>query len=168
MTRRALGTLDLDLLYLPFLTKAMDMIAGCEARGAIYRATSGFRGSTEQMRLWKQGRTTPGSIVTHALPGQSAHNFGLALDFARMVDGPMGLKADWSTGAYDILGEEAAKLGLHWGKAYKDLSHVSWPGCVTATDLKPFRSIFQMTPGADLDKLKKVWEAVDQLTPPEP
>jgi|SRR5205807_4220720 len=44
--------------------------------------TQGLRSWAEQNRLYQQGRTAPGLIVTHALPGHSWHNLGLAVDLA--------------------------------------------------------------------------------------
>lgn len=41
----------------------------------------------EQARLYAQGRTTPGDIVTDAKPGQTPHEFGLAVDVVLIVDG---------------------------------------------------------------------------------
>jgi len=42
--------------------------------------TEGFRSFEEQNRLYAQGRTTRGDIVTHARGGDSYHNYGLACD----------------------------------------------------------------------------------------
>jgi peptidoglycan L-alanyl-D-glutamate endopeptidase CwlK len=36
---------------------------------------------------YAQGRTTPGEIITYAEPGQSYHNYFLALDFHLIIDG---------------------------------------------------------------------------------
>jgi|SRR5882724_3947085 len=40
----------------------------------------------EQNALYAQGRTKPGSIVTNAKGGSSFHNYGLAFDFAILID----------------------------------------------------------------------------------
>jgi peptidoglycan LD-endopeptidase CwlK len=45
------------------------------------RVTSGFRSFEEQDRLYAQGRTTAGQIVTNARGGESMHNFGVAFDY---------------------------------------------------------------------------------------
>lgn len=49
-------------------------------RGDFLRVESGYRTYAKQDALYQQGRTTPGAIVTHAPPGQSYHNYGLAVD----------------------------------------------------------------------------------------
>jgi peptidoglycan L-alanyl-D-glutamate endopeptidase CwlK len=48
----------------------------------------------EQERLFAQGRSAPGKIVTNAEPGHSWHQFGLAVDVV-----PLGLdgQPDWNT-----------------------------------------------------------------------
>lgn len=42
----------------------------------------GYRSIEEQNALYAQGRTAPGKRVTNAKGGQSAHNFGMAIDVA--------------------------------------------------------------------------------------
>lgn len=41
----------------------------------------------ESNKLYAQGRTLPGQIVTNAKAGQSLHNYGLALDFHLQING---------------------------------------------------------------------------------
>ncbi len=50
------------------------------------RVVQGLRTFAEQDALYAQGRTKPGSIVTNARGGQSNHNYGLAIDFAIIID----------------------------------------------------------------------------------
>lgn len=54
--------------------------------------TCAFRSGVEQDALYARGRTVPGKIVTYAKSGQSAHNYGLAIDFVINEFG----KLDWS------------------------------------------------------------------------
>jgi len=57
------------------------------------RVTQGLRTYPQQDTLYQQGRSTPGKIVTNAMPGHSMHNFGLAVDVAPLnEDGSI----DWS------------------------------------------------------------------------
>lgn len=53
-----------------------------------------LRTDAEQEQLYAQGRTTPGRILTNAKPGQSAHGYGLALDFVPLLAG----KPQWMAG----------------------------------------------------------------------
>lgn len=53
---------------------------------SICRFTHTLRTFAEQDKLFAQGRTAPGKIVTRAKGGQSYHNYGLAIDIALLVD----------------------------------------------------------------------------------
>ena len=50
------------------------------------RIVQGLRTFEEQAALYAQGRTKPGPIVTNAVAGSSYHQYGLAIDFAILVD----------------------------------------------------------------------------------
>jgi peptidoglycan L-alanyl-D-glutamate endopeptidase CwlK len=50
------------------------------------RIVQGLRTIEEQNALYAKGRTAPGSIVTNAKGGSSYHNYGLAIDFAILID----------------------------------------------------------------------------------
>jgi peptidoglycan L-alanyl-D-glutamate endopeptidase CwlK len=50
------------------------------------RIVQGLRTIEEQNALYAKGRTAPGAIVTNAKGGSSFHNYGLAIDFAILVD----------------------------------------------------------------------------------
>lgn len=54
--------------------------------------TCTLRSGAEQDALYQKGRTVPGKIVTYKKAGQSAHQYGLALDFVILEHG----KPDWS------------------------------------------------------------------------
>lgn len=156
--------IDLDLIYPPFLERVLNVIARCEARGCRYVATHGFRTYGEQTALWAQGRTRPGKIVTNAMGGQSAHNFGLAIDFVRDIDTKTpGVQPGWSSKDYEVLISEAERAGLHSGASYKDYPHVSWPGTVSAKDLLGLALTWDNTSPSlgTLDRLKEVWKVVN-------
>ena len=101
-----------------------------QARAAGYRIViaSGRRDMEEQAKLYAKGRTAPGGIVTQAQPGDSAHNFGLAVDFAfgNAIGQPTWPEnAPW--GAVAAIGK---RLGLEWGgdwKTFKDRPHLELP-----------------------------------------
>lgn len=50
------------------------------------RIVQGLRTFEEQDELYQKGRTTKGPRVTNAKPGSSYHQYGLAVDFAILVD----------------------------------------------------------------------------------
>lgn len=128
-------------IYPPLLAKLEALQAACQEYGIDYWAISGFRSWQEQDELYALGRTKAnvdateskplGGKVTNARGGQSYHNFGVATDFCpdKDIDRP-GLQPDWDPEAYEILGEEAARLNLEWGgswKSFKDFPHVQLP-----------------------------------------
>jgi peptidoglycan L-alanyl-D-glutamate endopeptidase CwlK len=91
--------------------------------------TCTLRTNAEQEQRYAQGRTTPGSIVTDARPGFSAHNYGLAMDVVPIVAG----KCVWNTSdpAWRTLGALGQAAGLDWAGApgfpFHELPHFQMP-----------------------------------------
>lgn len=156
--------IDLDLIFPPFLEKVLDTVAACNGRGVRYVATHGYRTYGEQMALWAKGRTVAGPKVTNAKGGQSAHNFGLAVDFVRDLDLKKdGVQPGWSEGDFAVLIEEATQRGLHSGKGYKDYPHIAWPCVVNAVELLPLHLAWERSANksvSTLERLKYVWKEV--------
>lgn len=96
-----------------------------EQNGIPLVLTSGLRSNEEQERLYQQGRTTPGNIVTHARPGTSKHNYGLAVDVAFLNNKQ---QPHWS-GSNDLwerIGNLGESVGLKWGgrwSGFQDKPH---------------------------------------------
>lgn len=82
--------------------------------GIKWVITSARRTMAEQKKLYDQGRSTPGEIVTKAPPGSSAHNFGLAVDLC-----PLDKTGEcwWNAPEryWKMMGELAEGMGLVWG-----------------------------------------------------
>lgn len=76
--------------------------------------TTGYRSPDEQARLYAQGRTAPGPIVTNAPPGWSWHEFRLAFDVA--VRGENG-QPTWPNddALWKRIGAAGKAAGLEWG-----------------------------------------------------
>jgi len=154
-----LSRIDLEALYPPFFERLVAVIGDCQSKGAAYFAVSGMRTYSEQTALYEQGRSRPGQRVTSAKAGESAHNFGLAVDFCR--DGVVsraGLQPDWRPESYATLGVACAAHGLEWGGKWSapDFPHVQWPGFVTATQLATLRAKYEA------GGLSAVWESLDK------
>jgi peptidoglycan L-alanyl-D-glutamate endopeptidase CwlK len=79
--------------------------------GKQLRITSGLRTIKEQNKLYAQGRTRPGNIVTNAKGGKSYHNFGLAVDIVEIKNG----KALWNNPDWNKIAGLGKSLGLEWG-----------------------------------------------------
>jgi peptidoglycan L-alanyl-D-glutamate endopeptidase CwlK len=110
--------IDLDSIYLPFLERALELVAKCRAKGQVYYAVSGYRSYDEQARKYAIGRGEPGARITNAQPGYSMHQYGTAIDFAQDMDlAKPGLQTNWDTskGQYDCLRDEAKGMGLQVG-----------------------------------------------------
>ena len=94
--------------------------------------TCTHRPLSEQAKLYAQGRTAPGLIVTNAKPGQSAHNVeppegAHAYDFA-VSDGRGGVT--WKTDLYVQAAKIAQRLGADCGAfwtGFQDAPHVQMP-----------------------------------------
>jgi len=91
------------------------------------RIVQGLRTFEEQTALYNQGRTTKGKKVTNAKAGQSYHNYGLAIDFALLIDGK---EISWNDKAdFDLDGVadwiEVVRIfkaaGWAWGGNFKTL-----------------------------------------------
>jgi hypothetical protein len=122
--------------YPPFYRALRAGLVACNARGAFYWLTCGwrsFQASTQLNRAFKSG------VGPRAAPaGESRHNFWIAADFTFDLDpAKYGLQPSWKAPEYAILGEEMQRLGLRWGgdwdgdgvreRGEDDLPHVEWP-----------------------------------------
>ena len=115
---------------------ARDLIQRAYNVGLDLVVTNGFRSNAEQERLYNQGRTTPGPIVTKAKPGTSWHNHGLAFDVA--VRGPNG-QATWpnDTALWKRIGSVGKTIGLRWGgdfDGFTDNPHFEYHPSMTIAD----------------------------------
>jgi hypothetical protein len=111
---------NIEKLHPKVRDKAREFINKVEKDlGIKLRATSTLRTYAEQDKLYAQGRTTKGGIVTNAKGGQSNHNFGTALDVVPIVNG----QADWKTTAdtWNKIAVIGKGLGFQWGGDWKGL-----------------------------------------------
>ena len=87
-----------------------------------------YRSTAEQADLYAQGRTKPGRVVTHALPGQSMHNDELdgqpasnAADYYPLDCGKLcGDQTHAQLALWDRLGDIGEKCGLDWGGNWRE------------------------------------------------
>ena len=120
---------ELQLLGLDpvFRKKMRKFLRACRKEGMDVRLIEGWRSCERQNKLYAQGRTTPGKVVTNARCGQSAHNYkskGIgAGDVYEFRDG----KILFENPNWDRIGQIAVASGLEWGgnwKSFKDRPHV--------------------------------------------
>ena len=99
------------------------LISNSQSAGCPILIIHTFRTIEEQDALYAKGRTAPGNIVTRAKGGSSLHNYGVAFDFAPMVEG----RPNWKRlDLFDRVGVIGEGLGLEWGGRwvkFKDRPH---------------------------------------------
>ncbi len=116
----------------PELAAAMDKFTQFMlTAGVEFMYTTIWRSNDEQTRLYNQGRTTPGAIVTNARAGTSAHNrtfdgWGAsdAFDACPLIEG----KPSWSTTgkalkAWRTMEQAALHAGIKWGHNMKGIEY---------------------------------------------
>lgn len=132
-------------------------------KGIVIVITDDFRSAEDQDRLYEQGRTVAGNIVTHARGGESFHNFGLAIDFAIKTpsadviwdmhyDGNQNGRGDWN----EVV-EMAKALGFEWGgdwPQFKDYPHLQMNFGLTLRDLQNGKRPADLSLTADTDEIK--------------
>jgi peptidoglycan L-alanyl-D-glutamate endopeptidase CwlK len=97
--------------------------------------TSTYRDNESQAKLYAQGRTEKGNIVTNAKAGKSYHNYKMAFDFLPTKDG----KASWDDiKLWQKCGLLAKEAGLEWGGdwVYKDMPHAQYTGGLSISQLQ--------------------------------
>lgn len=124
-TEDVLATLESD-----FRDIVRKILTEAEKSGHRVLLTSGRRTMAEQARLYAKGRTEAGKIVTNALPGSSAHNFGLAVDFCPFK--PDGKTLDWNDDStvWEVVGVIAEHNSMMWGgrfHSFVDKPHIEHP-----------------------------------------
>ena len=96
---------------------AQRLLDESEARGMPIFVTETLRTYSRQDRLFNQGRTTEGPVVTNARAGESNHNYGLAFDIAFRSPPAPGL----FEGPWEAMGEIGRNLGMRWGGDFSRL-----------------------------------------------
>lgn len=111
---------DTTQLHPVLQAKIKQLVALCETNGLKIGISECLRTKEEQDKLYTQGRTAPGSIVTNAKGSSysSMHQWGVAFDFYRN-DGK-GAYYD-KDGFFAKVGKIGQSIGLEWGGSWKSL-----------------------------------------------
>ena len=122
-----------------------DWIAECQILAKTfnyeYKAISGNRTWDEQAKLYAQGRTASGKIITNARPGYSNHNFGIAVDMGVFKNGKYldENSPDESESFHRKAAEIAKKYNIAWGGdwlSFKDYPHFEYRTGKTLSQLR--------------------------------
>lgn len=118
--------------------KVLCIIERAYNEGINVQFSSGYRSFAEQRKLFNQGRTASGNVVTNAEPGQSVHNYGLAADFFLTTHD--GSAATWTVNKeWRRVADIAKQLGFRWGgdwKSFPDSPHIDLADGLSWRDLK--------------------------------
>jgi len=136
-----LNSRDVDDLRYDVAAACRQVISLSKDKGIDILITSTVRDDDYQAKLYAQGRTEPGPIVTNAkLPTFHWKEAGLAFDFCP-VDNTG--KCLWNrTDLFYAVGAIGKSLGLEWGgdwKSIADLPHLQWSGydhALTGSDIR--------------------------------
>jgi peptidoglycan LD-endopeptidase CwlK len=116
---------DLNELLPVVKEAAQKALANVKAAGIDVLVTCTSRTAQEQAALYAQGRTAPGNKVTNAKPGQSLHEYRVALDLYPVVNG----KPDFAGSHLDLwkkIAEFFKAEGFEWAyewKTFKEMPH---------------------------------------------
>jgi hypothetical protein len=115
--------------------KVEDLLAQAKDQyGYNLKVVSARRGCDEQAKLYAQGRTAPGKVVTNSQGCKSWHVLGRAVDIAFVSPNPS--PQDW-----DNLGAIGEALGFKWGKRFSgtlnDLPHFEYHPGLKIEDVCP-------------------------------
>jgi peptidoglycan LD-endopeptidase CwlK len=134
LTQREAQMLESLVTVDGFQSAVRDIVATMNDRCTLsdyhLRVVYGARTAEEQDRLYAQGRTTPGPIVTRARAGESAHCYAAAADLALCID----RSGAWLPGdhpAWGILAAIVRARGAITGsdfKSFADRAHVELRG----------------------------------------
>lgn len=117
----------IQVLQPEFRAQVYSWLNDCRAAGVEPIITEGLRSYQRQRELYARGRTAPGSRVTNAKPGQSYHNFGLAVDaYPRLAGGEPDFDFDPDSPVWRKVVALAKHRGLAWGgdwRSFQDYPH---------------------------------------------
>ena len=128
-----------------------------EHHGKQMRACQGLRTWEEQAALYAKGRTTPGPKVTNAPPGESAHNFGLAVDCCFTGGDPwLDLDKD-SKFLWEEYGKFTRAHGLVWGGDFKSICDRPHGELIYGMSFSDLRDLYGQ------GKVAAIWAKCDQI-----
>lgn len=114
---------DLSRLYPDIKTRISKVLVDMKQHYKEMFVTEGFRSFERQNYLYAHGRTLEDTkIITNAKPGESFHNYGLAIDLAFKDIEPWSAQHPW-----DDFGRIAKSHGFLWGgnfTSFKDRPHI--------------------------------------------
>lgn len=141
---------SLNLLYPPFKFLVELALDECHNKGLMAYVFEAYRFPERQAYLYSLGRTAAGNRVTWARPGESLHQYGLAIDVVFDSDpAKQGMQWTWEGGYADANGDNYDKVA----KILKGHG-LEWLG-----DKNVERAHFQKTWGMTVQQMKLIADA---------
>jgi len=109
---------------------AVQMVNHLRGQGVPLRIISARRSPVEQARLYAQGRTAPGPIVTDTLHSRHLHGTAFDIDFDSWTPYPSDNHWLW-----EYAGAVGEALGLRWGGR--------WVGLVDRPHFEAMRALLE-------------------------
>lgn len=135
---------DITLLHPKLQRIIKNLKTVCDEHGLSFIVTDGFRTKGEQDKLYAQGRTASGSIVTNARYPDSQHCWGIAFDFCRSIK---GLEYDDTDHFFEQVAQLGKSMGLAWGGDWHSFMD------------KPHLYLKEFSPDGTCSKLKQEYES---------
>jgi peptidoglycan L-alanyl-D-glutamate endopeptidase CwlK len=141
-----LSRIKAEDLYPPFLAKIVETLQQLLDEGLSFWSTTGLRTVEEQDAIYLIGRRgiEGEHIKTTEKGGQSAHQYGIAADFAYDLDPDRpGLQPSWDVPHLTVLGNKAVENGLESGMFWttlKDGPHLQMP--IRGLGISPRNQLF--------------------------
>jgi len=117
--------------------------AACLARGVEMLVYCTLRTAAEQETLYAKGRTAPGPKVTNALPWQSWHQYGRAIDAVPLDGGKPVWRYSAANPLWAVAVEEGDKAGLEWAGRWKSFrEYVHWQDTEGLTQAAAYKQLY--------------------------
>jgi peptidoglycan L-alanyl-D-glutamate endopeptidase CwlK len=140
----------LQLVHPQLAGKVRQMADQLALSGVTIKVTQGLRSWNEQLAIWQKGRDSDGNVVdskavvTHAAPGHSWHNLGLAVDVAPFADNT----PDWSLNhpvwkRIEAVGESLGMVAGAEFRSFPDWPHFQLTGVFPVSPNDEVRQIFK-------------------------
>ncbi len=114
----------IELLHPAIIQDVKDSLFILSERNIKIRIVQGFRSFADQDKIYAQGRTLTGAIVSNAKGGESYHNYGLAIDFCIVhEDGSISWDMNEQDANHIAIWKQVTDLfgmkGFAWGGVWK-------------------------------------------------
>jgi len=103
-----------DGLKSDFKERVVRWYEECKSEGLKILVYCGYRSNEDQEKLYKQGRSIDGKVVTNARSGQSFHNYGRAIDYVPVKNGETSWDDTESYLKAQRIGKEFGLRAISW------------------------------------------------------